>query len=105
MSGLDGVPSQEASVANEEKMQKMQEKVEVLERMIEQQRLRAEKDAPREGTEGGGRWGDERRSGIQNEKTDIFHRIPLTSSNQFSFPACTHLNMHPQLVPYIDVGL
>ena len=31
---------------------------------------------------------------IQNEKADIIHRIPLTSSNQFSFPACTHLNIY-----------
>ena len=26
---------------------------------------------------------------IQNEKADIIHRIPLTTSNQFSFPAGT----------------
>ena len=32
---------------------------------------------------------------IQNEKADIIHPIPLTSSNQlFSFPACTHLHPH-----------
>ena len=32
---------------------------------------------------------------IRNEKADIIHRIPLiTSSNQFSFPACTHLHPH-----------
>ena len=26
---------------------------------------------------------------IRNEKANIFHQIPLTSSNQFSFPAYT----------------
>ena len=31
---------------------------------------------------------------IQNEKADVIHRIPLTSSNQLSFPACTHLHPH-----------
>ena len=30
---------------------------------------------------------------FQNEKAGIIHRIPLTSSNQVSFPADTHLNM------------
>ena len=53
MSGSDGMSSQEASVASE-KLLKMQGKIEVLERMIEEQRLGAERDAPREGTEGGG---------------------------------------------------
>ena len=52
MSGSDGMSSKEASVAIE-KMLKMQEKIEVLERMIEEQKLGAERDAPREGTEGG----------------------------------------------------
>ena len=45
MSGSDGMSSQEASVASE-KMLKMQENIEVLERMIEEQRLGAERDAP-----------------------------------------------------------
>ena len=27
---------------------------------------------------------------VQNDKADIIHRIPLTSSNRFSFPAYTH---------------
>ena len=36
---------------------------------------------------------------IQNEKADIIHRIPPTSSNQFSFPACTHL--HPHHLPFL----
>ena len=32
---------------------------------------------------------------IQNEKADTIHRIPLILSNQVSFPAYTHLNIHP----------
>ena len=36
---------------------------------------------------------------IQNEKADVIHRIPPTSSNRFSFPACTPLNMHPHHLP------
>ena len=35
----------------------------------------------------------------RNETADIYHRIPLTSSNLFSFPAYTHLNMHPHHLP------
>ena len=53
MAGSYGMSSQEASVASK-KMLNLQEKIEVLERMIEEQRLGAERDAPREGTEGGG---------------------------------------------------
>ena len=30
---------------------------------------------------------------IQNEKADRINRIPLTPSNQFSFPAYTHLKI------------
>ena len=52
MSGSYGMSSQEASVANEKRL-KMQEKIEVLERMIEGQSLGAERDAPREGAGGG----------------------------------------------------
>ena len=36
---------------------------------------------------------------IQNEKADIIRRIPLTPSNQFSFPAYTHLNTHHHHLP------
>ena len=64
MSGSDGMSSQEASVAIE-KMLKMQEKIKALEKIIEEQRLGAERDTPREGTEGGGRWGGERRSSCE----------------------------------------
>ena len=54
MSGLDDVHSQGASVTTEEKMNEMRENIEVLERTTKEQRLRAERDAPRAGTEGGG---------------------------------------------------
>ena len=70
ISGLNGVPSQEASVAKEVKMQEMQEmreKIDVLERTIEQQRLRAERDAPRTGTEGG-QWGGREEKQLRGSK-------------------------------------
>ena len=57
--GSDGMSSQEASVACEVKMLEMREKIEVRERTLEEPRLRAERDAPREGTEGGGVGGRE----------------------------------------------
>ena len=44
------------------KVLKMQEKIQVLERMMGEEKLGAERGAPREGTEGGRRWGDERSS-------------------------------------------
>ena len=54
----DGLSSQEASVAIEN-MLNMRQTIEVLERMIEEQKLGAERDVPREGTEGAGGGGRE----------------------------------------------
>ena len=101
MSGLDCVSSQEASVASEVKMQEMREKIEVLERTIEEQRLRAERDAPRTRVEGGGGGGGERRSTCEAAKavdcagtwagspirhvTTFFYRPNLTQSRPPKF--------------------
>ena len=93
MSGSYGMSSQEASVANEKRL-KMQEKIEVLERMIEGQSLGAERDAPREGAGGGGggggRWGDERRSSCEGTRSvdcaDNWASRPIRHVTTFFIP-------------------
>jgi len=53
MPSFEDMPSQEASVESEKTIEEMKKKIEVLERTMEEQRLRAERDAQGAGKEGG----------------------------------------------------
>ena len=88
MSGPDGMSSLEASVAIE-KMLNMQEKIEVLERMMEEQRLGAERDAPRERTEGtgGGGGGGTREAAAREQAASTMPTPELGAQAGMSLPS------------------
>ena len=73
MSSSDGVSSQEASVTIKT-MLKKQENIEILERRTEEQRLRAERDAPRKGTGGGAVGGREKQLRGNKQRRLCRHR-------------------------------
>ncbi|MEP5350744.1 MAG: hypothetical protein ABJZ75_00185, partial [Luteolibacter sp.] len=54
MPSFEDMPSQEASVESEKVIEEIRKKIEVLDRTMDEQRQRAERDAQGAGTEGGG---------------------------------------------------